>query len=68
MPATKEKPLPDFKSDDRPTWIAQGGVGPRIGQGPEGSALAGPKRSRRRRKEVYPHRELLLVRAEQAVS
>jgi len=41
MPATKEKPLPDFKSDDRPTWIAQGGVGPRIGQGPEGSARAG---------------------------
>jgi hypothetical protein len=41
MPATKEKPLPDFKFDDRPTWIAQGGVGPRIGQGPEGSALAG---------------------------
>jgi hypothetical protein len=43
MPATKEKPL------DLPTWIARqqqptvrrSGVGPRTGQGPEASALAG---------------------------
>ena len=61
MPATKEKPLPDFKSDDRPTWIAQGGVGPRIGQGPEGSALAGPKRSRRRVRQRQLGRKLTLA-------
>jgi hypothetical protein len=61
MPATKEKPLPDFKSDDRPTWIAQGGVGPRTGQGPEGSALAGPKRPRRRVRQRQLGRKLTLA-------